>query len=43
MQGPIIDRARAVALAAGGFLGIGMRISDVEEKVLGDLAKAFSV
>ncbi len=43
LQGPIMDRARAVALAAGGFLGIGMRISDVEEKVLEDLAKAFSV
>ena len=43
LQGPIMDRARTVALAAGGFLGIGMRISDVEEKVLGDLAGAFSV
>lgn len=43
LQGPILDRARAVALAAGGFLGIGMRISDSEEKVLADLAKAFDV
>ena len=43
LQGPIIDRARTVALAAGGFLGIGMRISDAEEKVLTDLAKAFNV
>ena len=43
LQGPIIDRARTVALAAGGFLGIGLRISDAEEKVLADLAKAFNV
>jgi hypothetical protein len=43
LQGPIMDRARSVALAAGGFLGIGLRISDAEEKVLGELARAFGV
>lgn len=43
LQAPIIDRARTVALAAGGFLGIGLRISDAEEKVLTDLARAFNV
>jgi hypothetical protein len=43
LQAPIMDRASAVALAAGGFLGIGLRISDSEEKVLQDLAKAFNV
>jgi len=43
LQAPIMDRARAVALAAGGFLGIGFRISDAEEKMLDDLAKAFGV
>ena len=43
LQAPIMDRARTVALAAGGFLGINMRVSDVEEKVLDDLAKTFSV
>lgn len=43
LQAPIMDRARAVALAAGGFLGIGIRISDAEEKVLADLGRAFGV
>jgi hypothetical protein len=43
LQAPIMDRARAVALAAGGFLGIGIRISDAEEKVLADLSRAFGV
>ena len=43
LQAPIMDRAHAVALAAGGFLGIGMKVSDAEEKTLADLAKAFNV
>lgn len=43
LQAPIMDRARAVALAAGGFLGIGIRISDAEEKMLAELSKAFGV
>ena len=33
----------SVALAAGGFLGIGLKISDDEERVLNDLAKTFNV
>ncbi len=36
-----LDRARSVASAAGGFLGLGNKISDVEEAVLEDLATAF--
>ena len=43
LQGPLLDRARRVALSSGGFLGIGMRVSDEEEKVLADLAKAFRI
>jgi hypothetical protein len=34
-----LDRARAVAEAAGGFLGLGSRISAQEKAVLDDLAK----
>ena len=37
----IIGRAEAVAKSAGGFLGVGNKVSDVEQKVLDDLAKAF--
>lgn len=37
----IIGRAESVAKAAGGFLGVGNKVSDVEQKVLDDLAKAF--
>ena len=33
--------SKAVAVAAGGFLGIGSKISKAEEKVLEDLARAF--
>lgn len=36
----VLDRARDVANAAGGFLGIG-RISDREKKVMGRLEAAF--
>ncbi|MCC6716727.1 MAG: hypothetical protein IT555_02485 [Acetobacteraceae bacterium] len=43
LQGPVMDRAHTVALAAGGFLGIGMKISYAEEEVLADLAKTFNV
>jgi hypothetical protein len=34
-----LDRARAVAEAAGGFLGLGSRISAQEKAVLDDLSK----
>ena len=36
----ILDRARNVAEAAGGFLGLG-KVSDAEQAVLDDLAGAF--
>ncbi len=34
----ILDRARAVAEAAGGFLGLGSKVSAAEKKVLDELA-----
>ena len=39
----VLSRARAVAEAAGGFLGIGGRISREEEQVYGILETAFKV
>lgn len=36
----ILDRARAVAGAAGGFLGVGRKISPAEERVLNELEAA---
>jgi hypothetical protein len=41
LKDEILGRARRVAEAAGGFLGLGKRISPEEEVVLGELAKAF--
>ncbi len=41
LESSVISRARGVAEAAGGFLGFGNKISDVEQKVLDDLAGAF--
>lgn len=37
----IVGRARAVAEAAGGFLGLGSKVSAAEEGVLQDLQQAF--
>lgn len=37
----LLDRARDVAAAAGGVLGLGSRISAAEQAVLDDLEKAF--
>ena len=37
----ILDRARGVAAAAGGFLGFGSKVSDVERAVLDELEAAF--
>jgi hypothetical protein len=37
----ILDRARQIAAAAGGILGIGGRISQQEQRVLDELEKAF--
>jgi tellurite resistance protein len=36
----LLDRARAVAEAAGGFLGIARRVSPAEEDVLKELERA---
>jgi hypothetical protein len=38
----VLSRARIVAEAAGGFLGIGGKISPAEERVLKELERAFS-
>jgi hypothetical protein len=37
----VLDHARGVAAAAGGFLGIGSKVSVSEQKVLDELASAF--
>ena len=37
----LLDRARDVAAAAGGVLGLGNKISAAEQKVLDDLEKSF--
>lgn len=37
----VLARARAVAEAAGGFLGLGRKVSSEEEAVLEDLERAF--
>jgi hypothetical protein len=39
----ILGRARSVAEATGGFLGLGSKISSEEEIILAELAKAFEV
>ena len=41
MQSSIMGRAEEVAKAAGGFLGMGNRVSESEQKVLDELAAAF--
>ena len=41
LKNEILGRARSVAETAGGFLGLGKRISPEEEVVLAELAKAF--
>lgn len=42
LQRELLDRARSVAEAAGGFLGVGRKVSAPEEAVLQDLAQAFA-
>lgn len=42
MRANIVDRARQVAQAAGGFLGLGPKISVSEEEALQRLERAFS-
>jgi hypothetical protein len=41
LKNQILGRARSVAEATGGFLGLGSKISDEEEVILAELAKAF--
>jgi len=41
LQTTVMQRARAVAEAAGGFLGLGSRVSRAEEERLRELARAF--
>ena len=41
LRDSVLGRARAVAEAAGGFLGFGNRVSKAEEELLQRLAKAF--
>ena len=41
LQEKLLGRARAVAEAAGGFLGLGKKISAEEEAMLAELQSAF--
>ncbi len=41
LQEDILGRARSVAEAAGGFLGLGSKISSAEQSMLRELEKAF--
>jgi|SRR5712691_7125889 len=41
LRDSVLGRARAVAEAAGGFLGFGNRVSKAEEELLQKLAKVF--
>ena len=41
LRDSVLGRARAVAEAAGGFLGFGNRVSTAEEELLQNLAQVF--
>ena len=41
VKNEILERARAVARAGGGFLGFGGRVSKEEEQALADIERAF--
>ena len=41
LKGEVLGRARAVAEAAGGFLGLGRKVSDAEQSVLAELDRSF--
>jgi hypothetical protein len=43
LKSEVLSRARAVAKAAGGFLGLGSKVSAEEAKVFGILETAFKV
>ena len=42
LKGELIGRARSVAEASGGFLGLGSKVDKTEQAVLDDLEQAFS-
>lgn len=42
LKSRVMERAEKVAAAAGGFLGLGNKISDAEQKVLEDLESTFA-
>jgi hypothetical protein len=42
LRDSVLNRARAVAEAAGGFLGLGTKISPAEEEVLRTLEGVFA-
>jgi hypothetical protein len=42
LERDVLGRAREVAAAAGGFLGLGNKVSESEEKVLAELRTSFS-
>jgi hypothetical protein len=41
LRDAVLRQAREVAEAAGGFLGLGSKVSASEQAVLDDLARAF--
>ena len=41
LRDEVLGRARQVAKEAGGFLGLGSKVSADEERVLAELEKAF--
>jgi hypothetical protein len=41
LKANLLDRARAVAEAAGGFMGLGRKVSDAERVALEELERAF--
>ncbi len=41
LKNQVLGRARSIAEAAGGFLGLGSKVSSEEEVILAELAKAF--
>lgn len=41
LHNQVLQRADKVAKAAGGFLGLGSKVSDAEQRVLDELAAAF--
>jgi hypothetical protein len=43
LKSEVLARARAVAKAAGGFLGLGSKVSAEEEQIFGILETAFKV